>query len=106
MNGPHYRHFYGGSDLIENFKLNAEYNTDTILTREVVQTPDRTQFRRQVTIVKEWKRATKRFRSRLEHNYEEGVSRPVKKKSQGHADNPPQELVETRVTSSRLNVKG
>lgn len=41
------------SDLIEYFKLNAVYKTDTKLTREVVQTPDRTQLRRQVTIVKE-----------------------------------------------------
>lgn len=47
------------SDLIEYFKLNAVYNTDTKSTRE--ETPDRTQFRRQDTIVKEWKRSTKRF---------------------------------------------
>lgn len=47
------------SDLIEYFKLNAVYNTDTKSIRE--ETPDRTQFRRQDTIVKDWKRSTKRF---------------------------------------------
>lgn len=76
-NGPHYRHVYGGY-LIEYFRLNAVYNTVTKLNREVVQTPDRTPFRRQVTIVKEWKRSTKRFGSGLEHNHEEGVSITVK----------------------------
>lgn len=65
------------SDLIEYFKLNAVYNTDTKSTRE--ETPDRTQFRRQDTIVKEWKRSTKRFG----HNHEEGVARTVKESLKG-----------------------
>lgn len=42
------------SDLIDYFKPNAVYNPHTNLTPEVTQTSDRTQFERQVTIVKEW----------------------------------------------------
>lgn len=82
------------SDLIDYFKLDAVYNPDTNSTREVTQTSNRTQFERQVTIVKEWRRATKRLGFGpfgivwLEHNHEDGESRAVKEVPKGTPTTP------------------
>lgn len=81
------------SDLIDYFKLNAVYNPDTKSTREVTQTSDRTQFERQVTVVKKWRRSTKRLGCGafgtvwLEHNHE-GESRAVKEIPKGTPTTP------------------
>lgn len=82
------------SDLIDYFKLNAVYNADTNSTREVTQTSDRTQFQRQVTVVKEWRRSTKRLGHGafsivwLEQNHKEGELRAVKEISKATPSNP------------------
>lgn len=44
------------SELINFFKLSATFDPTTNSTREVVQTSDRAQFRRQITVVKKWTR--------------------------------------------------
>lgn len=82
------------SDLIDYFKLNAVYNPDTNSTREVTQTSDRVQFKREVTIVKEWRRSTKRLAHGaygivwLEHNHEGGEFRAVKEIPKGTPSTP------------------
>lgn len=82
------------SDLIDYFKLNAVYDPDTNSTREVIQTSDRIQLKRQVTIKKEWRRSTKRLGRGAcgdvwsEHNYEEGESRAVKEILKGTPTTP------------------
>jgi hypothetical protein len=48
------------SDLIDFFKLNATFDPVTSSTCEIIQTSDRTQRKRQITLVKNWKR-TKRL---------------------------------------------
>lgn len=82
------------SDLIDYFELNAIYNPDTNSTREVTQTSDRGKFKRQVTIVKEWKRSTKRLGHGaygivwLEHNHEGEEFRAVKEIPKGTPSTP------------------
>lgn len=82
------------SDLIDYFKLNAVYNPDTNSAREVTQTSDRIQFKRQITIVKEWRRSTKRLGLGafgivwLEHSHEEGEFRAVKEIPKGTLSTP------------------
>lgn len=82
------------SDLIDYFELNAVYNSDTNSTREVTQTSDRGKFKRQVTIVKEWKRSTKRLGRGaygivwLEHNHEGEEFRAVKEIPKGTPSTP------------------
>ena len=44
------------SDLIDFFQLNATYDPTTRSTREVIQSSDRSQLKRQIVTVKEWKR--------------------------------------------------
>ena len=81
------------SDLIDFFKLNAVYDPDTHSTREVIQTSDRTQFERRVTIVKEWSRSTKRLGRRcvVRAQPREGRVKSYKRNFQGHANKPPQD---------------
>ena len=44
------------SDLIDLFQLNATFDSATRTTREIIQGSDRAQVKRQIVIVKEWKR--------------------------------------------------
>ena len=81
------------SDLIDYFKLDAVYNPDTNSTREVTQTSDRAHFKRQVTIIKEWKRSTKLGSGAygivwLERNHEGEEFRAVKEIPKGTPSTP------------------
>lgn len=82
------------SDLIDYFKLDAFYNPENNSTLEVTQISDRVQFKRQFTIVKEWKRSTKRLGRGaygivwLEHNHEGEEFRAVKEISKGTPSTP------------------
>ena len=72
------------SDMIDFFQLNATYNPTTRSTREVIHGPDRTQLKRQIVTVKEWKRQAEQIGHGgsgivwLEHNAEGKESRTVK----------------------------
>ena len=44
------------SDLIDFFQLNATFDPTTRSGREVIQSSDRAQLKRQIVTVKEWKR--------------------------------------------------
>ena len=48
------------SDLVDYFRLDASYDPLTLVTRETVRVSDRARCKRQITVVKEWKR-TKRI---------------------------------------------
>lgn len=81
------------SDLIDFFKIIAVFNPETNSTREVTQISERAQFE-PLTIVKEWKRSTKRLGRGaygivwLEHNHEGGEVRAVKEISKGTPSTP------------------
>ena len=72
------------SDLIDFFQLNATYDPTTRSTREVIQSSDRAQLKRQIVIVKEWKRQAEPIGHGgsgiiwLEHNEDGEESRVVK----------------------------
>ncbi len=71
------------SDLINFFQLNATFDPITRSTREVIQSSDRAQHKRQIVIVKEWKRQVEPIGNGgsgivwLEHD-EDGKERVVK----------------------------
>lgn len=72
------------SDLIYFFRLNATFNPSTRSTREVIQSSDRAQRKRQIVTVKEWKREVEPIGMGgsgivwLEHDEDEKQSRVVK----------------------------
>ena len=72
------------SDLIDFFQLNATFNPTTRCTREVIQGSDRAQLKRQVVIVREWKRKAEPIGNGgsgiiwLEHDEDGKESRVVK----------------------------
>ena len=70
------------SDLIDFFKLDAAFDAITASTCEKVRVSDRTQRKRQVVVVKEWKRIKRIGRGAfgtvwVEHD-QEGNTRVVK----------------------------
>lgn len=71
------------SGLIDFFRLNATFDSNTHSTREVIQISDRIQQKRRVVIVKEWKRQVEPIANGgsgiiwLEHD-EDGKERVVK----------------------------
>ncbi|MCJ1345121.1 hypothetical protein MMC31_003326 [Peltigera leucophlebia] len=81
------------SELIDFFKVEAAFDPATSSTREVVQTSDPAQFRRQVTVVKKWTRLAELGRGTsatvwLEHDEESKESRAVKQISKSTPSNP------------------
>ena len=44
------------SDLVDHFKLDAFYDSLSLMTHETLRVPDQAQHKRQVTVVKQWKR--------------------------------------------------
>lgn len=71
------------SDLIDFFRLNATFDPTTRSTRELIQSSDRAQLKRQIVVVKEWKRQVEPIGNGgsgivwLEHD-EDGNERVVK----------------------------
>ena len=72
------------SDLIDFFQLNATYDPTTRSTREFIQSSDRSQLKRQIVTVKEWKREAEPIANGgcgiiwLEHHGDGKESRVVK----------------------------
>lgn len=72
------------SDLIDFFHLDATFDPTTRSTREVIQTSDRAQLKRQIVTVKEWKREAEPIGHGgsgiiwLEHDEDGSESRAVK----------------------------
>lgn len=72
------------ADFIDFFRLDTTFNPATHSTREVIQSSDRAQRKRQVVTVKEWKREAEPIGMGgsgiiwLEHDEEKNQSRVVK----------------------------
>ena len=73
------------SDVIDFFQLNATFDPNTRYTREITQSSDQAQLKRQIVTVKEWKRQVEPIGHGgpgiiwLEHDEDEKESRVVKK---------------------------
>lgn len=82
------------SDLIEFFKLNATFDPTTCSTREILQSSDRANLKRQITVVREWKRKVEPVAFGvsgivwLEHDEERKELRAVKQISKGTLTTP------------------